>query len=58
MRRELNAYLEVDWIVNKSIDRLDQESFYAPPVTFVSLLLDSDELAKVTIRFSAQPLDQ
>jgi len=58
MNRVFGAYLEVDRVVNKSVDRLNQEGFYAPPMTFILLLLDSDKLAKVTIRFSAQPLDQ
>jgi hypothetical protein len=57
-KREFGAYLEVDWVVNNSIDRLNQEGFHAPPVTFALLLLDSDKLAKVAIRFAAQPLDQ
>jgi hypothetical protein len=46
-KREFGAYLEVDWVVNKSIDWLNQEGFHAPPVTFALLLLDSDKLAKV-----------
>ena len=52
------AYLKMDWVVNKSIDRLNQKGFYAPPVTFVLLLLKSDKLAKVVTRFSTQLLDQ
>lgn len=52
------AYLEIDWVVNESVDWLNQEGFDAPPMTIVMLLLDSDKLAEVATRFSAQTLDQ
>jgi hypothetical protein len=48
----------MDWVVNESVDWLNQEGLYVPPVTFVLLLLDPDKLAKVATGFSAQPLDQ
>src|SRR6266702_3838309 len=53
-----NSYLEVNRIVNKPVNWLDQEGFYAPPVTLVLLLLDSDKLAKVATGFPGEPLDQ
>jgi hypothetical protein len=56
--RHSGAYFEVDRIVNESVDRLDQEGFHAPPVTFILLLLDPDKLAKVTAGFFGEPLDQ
>lgn len=52
------AYLEMDWVVNESVDRLYQEGFDAPPVTIAMLLLDSYKLAEVATKFSAQTLDQ
>ena len=56
--RDFGAYLEVDRIVNESVDRLDQEGFHAPPMTFISLLLDPDKLAEVTPGFFREPLNQ
>jgi hypothetical protein len=56
--RQFGAYLEVDRIVNESVDWLNQEGFHTPPVAFILLLLDPDKLAKVTARFLGKPLDQ